>query len=172
MDSTLNTNCIWHFCHREKFKIGDRQSKADQPQYGACNVHCFATAALQARNCMHNCQIPIEPNESEKQTSTENIEVPHHVDKFAEKLAKHPTGQVLDNDERKREKEHEVSQGEVKQVDLIDAQETPALQEDCHHQAVSRHTQQEDGAVEHSLEHRCKGPEFLRTTKASLFGLV
>lgn len=95
--------------------------------------------------------------------------MPHHVHQLAEKLAKHPTSQVLSNSERKCGKEHEVGQGEVKQVDLIDAQDTPASQEDRYHQAVPCHTQQEDGAVEHSLEHRFKGPEFLLTAKASTF---
>lgn len=170
MNSALYANRAAHFCHREEKKIGCRESKADQPQHNARNVHCSATATLQAGNRVHNCQIPVEPNESKEQTSTENIEMPHHVQKFAEKLAKHPASQVFHNGERESEQEHEVSQGEVKQVDLIDAQETPALQEDRNHQAVSCHAQEEDGAVEQCLEHGGKDPEVLLTARASLFG--
>lgn len=92
-----------------------------------------------------------------------------HAYYLAEKLAKHPTGEVLNHSERKCEKEHEVSHGEVKQVDLIDAQEMPAPEEDRYHQAVSCHTQQEDGAVEHSLEHDIEGPQALFTAIALLF---
>lgn len=60
----------------------------------------------------------------------------------------------------------------MKQVDLIDAQETPAPEEDCYHQAVPCHTQQEDGAVEHSLEHNIEDPQALLTAIAVFFNWV
>lgn len=84
---------------------------------------------------------------------------------LAEEHPEHPTGGVADYIERKRKKEHEVSQGEVQQVDFGDAQEAPTSQEDGYHQAVPCHAQQKEQAVQHGLEH---GMEGLQSTLLSI----
>lgn len=81
----------------------------------------------------------------------------HQANKLAEKLPKQPTIYIFNYIKRKRDKEHEVSQGEVQQVDLSDAQEAPTSQEDCYHQAIPCHTQQEAQAVQQRLKHGMKG---------------
>lgn len=80
----------------------------------------------------------------------------HQANKLAEKLPKQPTIYIFNYIKRKRDKEHEVSQGEVQQVDLGDAQEAPTSQEDCYHQAIPCHTQQEAQAVQQRLKHGMK----------------
>lgn len=122
-------------------------------------MHFSLTSNLHARNGMNNCQIPIKPNAGEKEAPTEDVKLFPHAHQLAEKRAEQPTCRILNQIERECEKEQEVSQGEVQQVDLGDAQEAPASQEDGDHQAVPCHTQQKDQAVEHSLEDGMKGPQ-------------
>lgn len=133
--------------HGEKHHIGHGNHQADQPQRNAHQVHHPPPSVLQVGDGVDDRQVPIDADARQQEAPAQEVELPHQTHQLAEKVAEYPTDGVLQDDERERGQEQEVGHGQVQQVDLADAQETPAAQEDGHHQAISHHTQQEETAV-------------------------
>lgn len=145
--------------HGEEDQIRHRYTQADQPQGNARQVHRPLPAVLQSGDGVNNGQIPIDGDVRQQETSTQEVELPRQAHQLAGKVAEQPTGDVLQDAEREDGQEQEVGHGQVQQVDLADTQETPAAQEDRHHQAVSHHTQQEEAAIKEGFKCGLEAPQ-------------
>lgn len=156
--------------HGEEYQVGDRYIQADQPQGNARQLHCPPLAMLQAGDGVNDGQIPIDGDARQQETPAQEVELPRHAHQLAGKVAKHPTGDILQDAEREGGQEQEVSHSQVQQVDLTDAQEAPAAQEDGHHQAISHHTQQEEAAVKEGFKCGLEAPQ--STVLIATVGLV
>lgn len=110
---------------------------------------------------MDDGQVAIESNASQEEASTEEVQVSQHTIEHAEEVSEYPAGDAIDQLKGQREDQHEVSKGEVQQVDFCDAQPVATPQQDGDHEAISWQTQEEDEAVEHRGEHGVKGLEAL-----------
>ena len=153
------TGAVCILRHSAEYQIGHRYIQTDQPQGNACQVHCPSTAVVQAADGVNNGQIPIDGDARQQETAAQGVELPRQAHQLAQKVAIHPTDDVLHDAEREGGQEQEVSHGQVQQVDLADAQETPAAHQDGHHEAVCHHTQQEEAAVEEGFECGLEAPQ-------------
>lgn len=138
--------------HREKHGIRGRQEQADEPQHSAHLVHFSWASTLHAGDGVNNGEVAIKPDAGEEEASAQQVEVLQHALGHAEEVSENPADGDADHLKGKREQEQEVSDGEMQQVDLCDAQAAPTPQQDSGHQAISCQTKEEDDAVEHRLD--------------------
>lgn len=145
--------------HGEEHQIGHRYIQANQPQRNARQVHRPPPTVLQPGQGVNNGQIPINGDARQQETPAQEVELARQAHQLAGKVAKNPTGDVLQDAKREGGQEQKVGHSQVQQVDLADAQETPAAQEDSHHQAIPHHTQQEEAAVKEAFKCGLEAPQ-------------
>lgn len=122
-------------------------------------MHRHPTSVLEVGDGVNDRQVPIHADARQQEAPAQKVELPHQGRQLAEEVAEQPAAGVLQDAERQRGEEQEVGHGQVQQVDLADAQEMPAAQENSHHQAVYHNPQEEETAVKEGFKDDLKAPQ-------------
>lgn len=144
--------------HGQKHHVWDGQSQTREPEWDAHPVHGARTPALHAGDRPDDGQVAVKADARQEEAATEDVEVFHQSHQLAEGLSEQPSAEGLGHGEGKRDEEHEIGHGEVEEEDVCDAQNLLPSQEDGYHQAVPRHPEHEDEAVQHRLDRGIKHP--------------